>query len=167
MPNTGDFSAYISFDNTNNPAAGGAYFIEQNLGANVIDSTVNHDLTFFARAENSNFVGTDMFVQIQWLDQDGSDGGGFQGEVLQSLIGLGINDSGYQKFEIVDMDVPDSADSFLLRFQVAAGAVENTGNGMFVDDVTLSQTNAIPEPTTAGLVLLGVLGTTLIRRKRE
>ena len=123
MPRTGAYSAHLSFDHINNPAAGAAYFVEQNLGANSIDSTQNLSLSFWARSESTDFTGADMFFQVLWLDQDASNGGGVQGELLMSLTALGINTT-YQEFGFEEVDVPDSADSFLLRFQVAAGAVD-------------------------------------------
>lgn len=137
MPRTGSYSAHLTFDHINNPAAGAAYFVEQNLGANSIDSTQDFSLSFWAKVESIDFTGTDMFFQVLWLDQDASDGGGVQGEILTSLIGLGINTE-YQEFGFEDVDVPDTADSFILRFQVSAGAVDGVANGMFVDDVSLS-----------------------------
>jgi len=136
MPRTGMYSAHLAFDHINNPAAGAAYFVEQNLGTNSIDSTQNLSLSFWAKSESMDFTGADMFFQILWLDQDGSNGGGVQGELLTSLTAMGINTT-YQEFGFEDVDVPDSADSFLLRFQVAAGAVDGVANGMFVDDIVL------------------------------
>lgn len=167
MPRTGSFAAHMFFDHIANPAAGAAYFIEQNLGANSIDSTQNLDLTFWAKSESTDFTGANMFYQILWLDQDGSDGGGVQGEILTSLIGLGLNTT-YQQFSLLDIDVPDAADSFLLRFQVAAGAVDGIANGLYVDDARLAVTGAvIPEPTSAGLIALTGIGMAIYRRRRN
>lgn len=161
-PNAGSFGAYIEFDNLNNSAAGAAYFIEQNLGANTIDSTKNYSLSFHAKTDTNDFTGVDVFYQILWLDQDGSDGGGVKGEILTELVGLGIN-TNYQLFEANDLDVPDAADSFLIRFQVSAGAVDGIVQGLYVDNASLS---AVPEPTTFGLVaVMGVL--TVCRRRRR
>lgn len=161
-PRTGAFSAHMSFDHINNAAAGAAYFFEQNLGANTINNALDYNLSFWARSENDVFTGTDMFVQIQWLDQDGSDGGGFKGETLVSLVGQGLNTS-YQRFTLNDLNAADGSDSFLLRFQVSAGAVDNIANGMFVDDASLS---AVPEPTSLSLLALGSLAV-LCRRNRR
>jgi hypothetical protein len=165
IPSSGSFAAHMSFDHITNPAAGGAYFIEQNQGANVIDNTDNFDLTFDAKADSADFTGTNMFYQILWLDQDGSHGGGVKGEILTSLIGLGLSTS-YQTFSHLDINVPDGADSFLLRFQVAAGAVDGIANGLWVDNVSLSVVGGvIPEPASWGLLMTGLL--TLARRRRR
>ena len=151
MPSEGAFGAYIEFDNTVNPA-GGAHFIQQNLGAGTItDDTVNYDLAFAAKVDSTNFLGQDVFVQLQWLDQDGSDGGGVKGELLQQLVPLGIS-ADYQNFIFSDLDVPDGTDSYLLRFQFSAGAVDGIVNGLYVDNAYLG---AVPEPASMALLLIG------------
>ncbi len=160
MPNTGAFSAYMQFDHINNPTAGGAYFIEQVQPVGSIDPSLNYDLSFFAKMDSMDFTGMDAFVQILWLDQDASNGGGVQGEMLTSLVGLGIGTE-YQQFSFDGMDVPDGADSFLLRFQLSAGAVDNIANGLYIDDASLT---AVPAPASAALLALGAL--TGARRRR-
>jgi hypothetical protein len=165
MPNSGSFAAHMSFDHITNPPAGGAYFIEQNQGANVIDNTDNFDLTFDAKADSTDFTGTNMFYQILWLDQDGSHGGGVKGETLTSLVDAGISTS-YQTFSLLNIDVPDGSDSFLLRFQVAAGAVGGVANGLWVDNASLSVVGVIPEPSSLALLVSGVL-MTFARRRRK
>ena len=160
MPNSGSYSAYMSFDHINNPAAGGAYFIEQNQPVGSITALESYDLSFFAKVDSTNFVGMDTFVQILWLDQDGSNGGGVRGEQLTSLIGLGITDS-FQQFSLNGLVAAEGADSFLLRFQLSAGAVTDIANGLYVDDVSLTQ---VPAPASAALLGLGGLVATRRRR---
>ena len=160
MPFSGSQSAYMGFDHINNPAAGGAYFMEQVLSVGSIDPLVNYDLSFYAKTDSTDYTGMDTFFQILWLDQDGSNGGGVQGEMLTSLIGLGINDT-YQQFNVAGLDVPDGADSLLIRFQVSAGALDNIANGLYVDDASLTP---VPAPASAALITLG--GLAAIRRRR-
>lgn len=143
MPNNGGFSAYMTADHINNPAAPTPYSVEQTQPVGSIDHTVNYNLSFSAKVDSLDFTGFDMFYQILWLDQDASDGGGVKGEILTSLVTAGVN-TVYQSFGLSDLDVPDGADSFQLRFQLSPGAVEDIVNGLYVDDVDLS-------PTTAGL----------------
>jgi MYXO-CTERM domain-containing protein len=156
-PFSGDYSAYMSFDHINNPAAGGAYFIEQNQPVGSVTAGTDYTLSFYAAVDSTDFVGMDTFVQILWLDQDGSDGGGVRGETLTSLIGLGINDS-YQQFSL-DLTAAAGADSFLLRFQLSAGAVSGIANGVYVDDVALT-------PAPGALALVGLGGLAATRRRR-
>ena len=160
MPNTGSFSAYMSFDHINNPAAGGAYFMEQVLPVGSINPATQYDLSFFAKTDTSDFTGMDTFVQILWLDQDGSNGGGVQGQMLTSLIGLGINNA-YQPFNMNGLNVPAGADSLLIRFQLSAGAVNNIANGLYVDNASLA-----PVPAPASAALLGLGGLLTARRRR-
>ena len=163
-PASGDFAAHMGFDHIVNPAAGGSYYIEQNQGANSVNNTLKYDLRFVAKADSTDFTGTDMFYQLQWLDQDASHGGGVKGETLTRLNGLGLNTS-YQPFSLLDINVPSGADSFLLRFQVAAGAVAGVANGMWVDNVSLT---AVPEPASWCLLsAVGLLSLAHRRRKRS
>ena len=99
------------------------------------------------------------------LDQDGSDGGGVKGQTLTSLIGAGIGTS-YQTFSLLDIDVPDGADSFLLRFQISSGPIEGIANGLWIDNVSLSVVGGVvPEPASWGLLLMGSLAFARRRRK--
>lgn len=158
MPNSGNWAAYMSVDNVNNPAAPGAYFIEQNQPVGSITGGASYDLSFSAKVDSTDFTGIDVFVQILFLDQDGSNGGGVQNEVLTSLVGLGINEN-YQTFNINGLTAAAGADSFLLRFQLASGPVDGVQNGFWVDDVALT-----PTPAAAGL--LGLAGIAAARRRR-
>ncbi len=157
MPNSGNWSAYMAFDHINNPAAGGAYFIEQVMPVGSIVAGQSYNLSFYAKMESMDFTGMDTFFQILWLDQDGSDGGGVRGEQLTSLIGQGIG-TDYQQFSF-DLTAAAGADSFLLRFQLSAGAVTGIANGLYVDDVAL-----VPAP--GAIALLGLGGLAATRRRR-
>ncbi len=160
-PHSGDYHMYLSFDHFLNPPAGAAYFIEQNQGANTIDNADNFNVSFYAKTDTMDFTGLNMFFQVLWLDQDGSDGGGVKGESLTYLIPLGINTT-YQQFGLSDMDAPDGSDSFLLRIQLSAGAVADIAQGLYVDDVVFEK--VIPEPGTFGLLGMGVLAMFTRRR---
>jgi hypothetical protein len=137
MPNTGSFHAYMEVDHLLNTPAAVPYFIQQVQPVGSIDNTLNYDLSFSAKVDSIDFTGIDMFYQIQWLDQDASDGGGVKGETLTPLIPAGIN-TDYQQFSLNDIDVPDGADSFLLRFQLSPGPVPDIVNGLYIDDTSLS-----------------------------
>lgn len=161
MPAVGSGHAFIDFTN-GAPGPGGAYFIEQNQGANTIDNGLNYDFSFFAKTDTTDFTGVNIFYQVQWLDQDGSDGGGFKGGVETSITG--DLTSSYQEFSANNIDVPDGADSFLIRFQISAGAVDNISANLYVDSVSLDVTQ-VPEPSSSALLGLGGLALVLRRRK--
>ncbi len=137
MPSSGSFAAHMSFDHNANPPAAGSYSVSQNLGANVVDNADNFDLSFDAKLDSSDTTGMNAFYQLLWLDQDGSHGGGVKGETLTSLFDLGISTS-YQTFSVPNIDAPDGADSFELRFQIAAGPIPAIANGLWVDNASLA-----------------------------
>ena len=110
-----------------------------------------------------------MFVNLQWLDQDASDGGGVKGQHLLSMISNGAElgntiDTTYKEFTLLNIDVPDGADSFQISFELPAGAVADISNGLYVDNVSLTQ--AIPEPSAALLLGFGLVGLVARRRRR-
>jgi hypothetical protein len=160
QPFSGDFHIYMKVDNLNNPPAGVALFAEQIQGVGSIDNSLNYNLSFYAKSDTTDFTGVNMFYQLQWLDQDGSDGGGLKGEILNSLVDGGINTT-YQQFVLNNINVPDGADSFLLRFQLAAGAVDDIVQGLSVDNAVLE---AVPEPSS--LSLLALAGLFAMKRRR-
>ena len=130
MPNSDSFSAYLQADHIGNPGAPTPYGIEQFLPAGTIDDTLNYDLSFSAKSDSDDFTGFDMIYQIVWLDEHGA----VQGGTFNSLISEGI-DTSYQTFGLSDLDVPDTANSFLLRFELLPGADPNIANGFYIDDV--------------------------------
>ena len=141
MPNTGGFSLYMEVDHFNNTPTAVAYFAQQVQPVGSIDNTLNYDLSFSAKVDTLDFEGIDMFYQLQWLDQDASNGGGVIGETLVPLIPAGI-DTSYQTFGLTDVDVPDGADSFLLRFQLSPGPIPDIANGLYIDDASLTVNGA-------------------------
>ncbi len=153
MPASGSFSALMAADHINNTPTADVYFIQQVQPFGSIDSSLNYDLSFAAKVDSLDFTAIDMFYQIQWLDQDTSNGGGVIGESLVSLIAAGINTS-YQTFSLSDIDVPDGADSFLLRFQLSPGPVPGIANGLYIDDASLSA--VVPEPAAFSLFVVGI-----------
>ncbi|MEM8756995.1 MAG: PEP-CTERM sorting domain-containing protein [Planctomycetota bacterium] len=160
MPFDGDFNARMFYDQINNPATAAPNFIQQVSVANTLDNTVNYDFSFFAKLETTDLVGLNVFAQLQWLDQDGSNGGGVQGEEFFGLIGEGIT-TDRQLFSFNDLDAPDGADSFLVRFQASQGPIDGIANGLNIDNASLT---VVPAPASAALLGLG--GLAAARRRR-
>lgn len=167
--NSGNASAYMSFDNAGD-ASPGNYLIQQVGAVGTIDPNETYELVFSAKADSTDFTGINFFVQLQFLDQDGSDGGGVIQNNLLSLISDGATlgnsiSTSYQTFTLANIDAPTGADSYQLSFQVPAGAVADISNGLHVDDVSLSIVTAVPEPGTASVLGLLLLGGVLRRRR--
>lgn len=143
-PFAGAAHAYLEVDNTTTQA-GVAVFVDQTLGARLIDPGLLYDLSFQAKADSTDFTGMDMFVQVQWLDQDASHGGGVVAETLESLIsyGPGLGTS-YQTFSLTGLNPTAAADSVTIRFQLAAGADPGLDNGLLVDEVVLTSAGTAP-----------------------
>lgn len=139
MPNTDNFSGYLQADHIGNPGAPTPYSLEQLQPAGTIDNTLNYNFSFSAKVDSNDFTGFDMGYQILWLDGVGA----VQGETFNSLISAGINTS-YQTFGLNDLDVPDGANSFHLRFQLLPGAVADVANGLYIDDVVLEPIGGQP-----------------------
>lgn len=166
--NSGTASAYMSFDNTGS-ATGANYQVLQVGAVGSIDNTLNYDLIFSAKADSLDFTGIQFFVQLQFLDQDNSDGGGVKGDILRSMITDGADlgntiSTDYQTFSLLNVDVPDGSDSYQIGFQLPAGAVADIANGLRVDDVSLAVTS-VPEPCST-LVVFGTMIGCVLRRRR-
>lgn len=169
-PHMGDWSAYMQFDNTGSAAAAN-YFVMQVRPVGSIDPNLNYDLRFWAKADSTNFTGVQMFVNLQFLDQDGSHGGGVQLHLLKSMISDGAElgatiNTAYQEFSLLNIDVPDTADSFQISFELPAGAVQDIANGLYVDNASLSPVT-IPEPASFAVIGLGVVGFMSRRSRRH
>lgn len=143
-PASGTAHAYMEVDNTVTQA-GAAVYVDQTLGARLIDPSLLYDLSFQAKSDSTDFTGMNLFVQVQWLDQDGSHGGGVVSETLESLIsyGPGLGTS-YQAFSLTGLNPTAGADSVTVRFQLSAGADPGLDNGLLVDDVVLASAGAAP-----------------------
>ncbi len=156
----GNWAASMSYDHVANAPSAAPFFIQQVSVANTLDNSVNYDFSFYAKLDTNDLVGLNVFAQVQWLDQDASDGGGVQGESFFGLIGEGIN-TDWQLFTFNDLDAPASADSFLVRFQASQGPIQGIVNGLSVDNASLT---VVPAPASAALLGLG--GLAAARRRR-
>ena len=121
------------------------------------------DLTFWSRLEATNGSGLVALYTVQFLDSDGSHGGGVKGQVgpTQFYGSLTVAYGQISGQMITAPNASTGADAAFVRFQFAGGAFAASDGRIFIDDVAL----VVPEPSSAGLVAVG-LGLCVRRRRR-
>lgn len=131
-----------------------AEILQQTLTGSIAGGQL-YDFSFYAKGTAG--PGVVGFYQIQWLDSDGSDGGGVKG--VSPLVQFGTSLTGaYQLFGQTGLEAAAGADAAFISIRLEGGAFVGSTGTMLVDDVVLT-----PEP--ASLVLLGLGGLALRRRK--
>lgn len=114
-----------------------------------------YDFSFFAKGlAGPGVVG---FYQVQWLDSDGSHGGGVKGAGPMVQFGTSLTGD-YRQFSQIGLIAAAGADAAFISIRLEGGAFVGSTGYMYVDNVSL-----IPEPAT--LSLLGIGGLLLRRRK--
>jgi hypothetical protein len=139
----------------NTTGAPGKAEILQQTAVGSITSGVAYDFSFYAKGTVG--PGCVAWYQIQWLDGDGSNGGGVKGITPLSGFWTTLN-STYQKFSQLGQTAPAGADCAYLSIRIEGGAFVGSNGTMYVDNVSIT-----PEPMT--LALLGLGGLLLRRRK--
>lgn len=118
-----------------------------------------YDLSLFARSATDIGPGVVAGYEIQWLDSDGSNGGGVKGS--SGFVGFAGLTSSYSSFSILNSVAAADSDAALVIIRLVAGAFPASNGSIFADDVTLT---AVPAPGAAAL--LGVAALTVGRRRR-
>jgi hypothetical protein len=129
-----------------------AEILQQTTVGLVTPGTV-YDFSFFAKGyAGPGVVG---FYQVQWLDGDGSNGGGVKGVGPSTQFGTSLT-SVYQEFKQTDLIAPAGADCAYISIHLDGGAFSGSTGYMYVDTV-------VPEPATISILALGGL---LLRKRK-
>ena len=156
MQATGDWAMELSVTGSSMSIGTNAE-IQQLTALNSITPGSSYDMSFLAKAGNIG-PGVVVFMEVQWLDSDGSDGGGIKG--TSGLVQFaGSLTNVYQSFGFTGIVAAPGSDAALVDIRMNGGAFDGSDGLMYVDDVTLT-----PEP--GSLALLAIGGIALLRRRR-
>lgn len=119
-----------------------------------------YTFSIFARQGQAP-IGPGVVVElsIQWLDSDGSHGGGVKGSTGIQNIGGSLSGN-YQAFGFTNVIAAADSDAALVSLRVAGGAFAGSNGSVYFDDAVLT-----PEPTTLALIAMG--GIVLISRRNR
>ncbi|MCB9852570.1 MAG: PEP-CTERM sorting domain-containing protein [Phycisphaerales bacterium] len=156
MQATGDWAMELSVTGSTLSVGTNAE-IQQLTALNSITPGASYDMSFLAKAANIG-PGVVVFMEVQWLDSDGSDGGGVKGSSgLVQFAGSLTNV--YQLFGFTGIVAAPGSDAAQVDIRMNGGAFDGSDGLIYIDDVTLT-----PEP--GSLALLAIGGMALLRRRR-
>ncbi|MBK7405142.1 MAG: hypothetical protein IPJ41_11040 [Phycisphaerales bacterium] len=119
------------------------------------------DFGVLVRRNGAIGPGVVVFLEVQWLDSDGSNGGGVKGTTGLLEIGGQLGDS-YQSFGFGGAVVAPDADAALVKLSVVGGAFDGSDGSAYFDAATLS---VVPAP--ASVTLAAPLALVGLRRRRR
>lgn len=117
-----------------------------------------YDFSFQAKRVGPVGVSVVSFYRVQWLDSDGSHGGGVKGTTPQVQFQGSLTES-YQTYAQLNQVAPAGADAALIQIWTDGGAMLNASMNLYIDNVVLT-----PEP--ASLSLLAAGAALVLRRRR-
>jgi hypothetical protein len=129
-----------------------------------IEPETEYVFSFFARRDGAAGPGLFAAYEIQFLDSDGSNGGGVKGTVGPTNFYNTLGET-YQEIRLSIMTpfASTGADAAFIRFQFAGGAFAESDGRLLIDEVYFL---SIPEPTSTSLLALVGIGV-LTRRTRR
>lgn len=107
-----------------------------------------YDLQFHARRVGSFGPGVVAQHVVQWLDSDGSHGGGVKGTTGFVSIEGALTES-YAPFGFTNQVAPAGADAALVMLRLAGGAIAGSSGTMACDDVSLLSSGGAQTPDLA------------------
>ena len=155
-PATGSYHMMLHLAGTD---GSGAHAEVQNLTP--LDSVTPgdlYDLSFSAKRVGDLGVSVVAFYQVQWLDSDGSHGGGVKGTSPLTMFSGSLTEN-YQTFSAIDIEAAADSDAALIQLWTDGGAMVGAYATIYLDDVALT-----PEPASMSLLLIG--SALVIRRRR-
>lgn len=140
---------------------GPAAVLQQQTSLGSVSTGDITDFGVLARRDGALGPGVVVFLEVQWLDSDGSHGGGVKGTTGLMEIGGQLTDS-YQSFGFNGAVVATDADAALIIMSVIGGAFDGSDGSAYFDHATLT---VVPAP--ASLLLAGPAALGAIRRRRR
>ena len=118
-----------------------------------------YDFSFDAKRVGDLAPGVVAFYRVQWLDSDGSHGGGVKGSTPLTMFGNSLTET-YQPFGFVGLPAAADSDAALIAVWMDGGAQANQFGTVYLDNAALT----VPEPASFGLLLAGAA---LVLRRRQ
>ncbi|MCB9849837.1 MAG: PEP-CTERM sorting domain-containing protein [Phycisphaerales bacterium] len=118
-----------------------------------------YDFSFDAKRVGPLGVSVVAFYVVQWLDSDGSHGGGVKGSTPLTMFGGGLTED-YQTFGFTGEAAAADADAALIKVYLDGGAILGASATVYVDNAALT----VPEPASLTLLGIGCLFATHRRR---
>lgn len=158
MPAAGD--AHLALSVTG--AADGGPLAEAQFQTALFSITpgVGYDLSLLAKRVDPLGVGIVTGFEVQWLDSDGSAGGGVRGSTGFFGFGGDLTEN-YEAFGFSNQIAAPDSDAALVIIRLVGGAIPDTAGTVYVDNVSLT---VVPAPGT--LAAAGLLGLAGLRRRR-
>jgi len=155
-PESGDWHMMLRLGGDGSPSFAEA----QNLTATgSVTPGELYDFTVDAKRVGPLGVSVVVFIEVQWLDSDGSHGGGVKGSSgLQGIFGT-LSET-YQPYGFTGITPAAGSDAALIKLLVQGGAVAGNSATVFFDNAAL----VVPEPASFALVLAGAA--LVLRRRR-
>lgn len=156
-PSTGTFAAEIF----NAVEASNSFIRNTNLGAGIITAGLPVTVSFDARG--SYGIGGVAFAVLY----SEVAGGGISNTELLGGASLAINsdENVWTSFSFTTTLGSDVSGGVTLELGATNGAVANESTRMFYDNISIQTATTVPEPTSAGLIALAVIGFAQRRRR--
>jgi hypothetical protein len=159
MPGAGDWGLRLEIAGASN--FGPLAEAQHQTSLNSVAPGQMFDFSVDLKREGALGPGVVMFLEIQWLDSDGSAGGGVVGSSGAIQI-AGLLSESYQSFGFDDIVAANNADAALVILRLVGGAIDGSDAIVYADNASL---RAVPAPSALGLGLAGLaLGA---RRRRR